>query len=355
MRRIDMINSVMNIEKAFDHSKILDYLIMSPDKADPIDVMVSYKEFIKYFDKFGDTEKKILDIFGLSGIDSTSLWARIMTGEAKENRDLIRPFFRGGTYITSYLSKIVELLKQDNLEYSFDKFDSTVANTSIDNKEILSIILPEASKTASHPERLIMILQSIDLFYKSMAIILQKDQNDLSVVAIDSGSDKSFDFLGAAQIVTAVKEFIIELWDRVVFYKEKKTHERLELISTSLPIFERIKILEESGALGKEQCELLRRNILSGTKNFLNAGAILPEFSEHSFSDPRKLMTPEAKLLTMPESPIESPQNKPSSISDENTENTEENNDDLSEEEKQLLKKILAKETKKTPRKKKEE
>lgn len=356
MRRIDIINSVINIKKAFEESKVLDIIFKNSEKQEPVVSMEAYQKFLRHYDKFGDTEKKILDIFGMSGFESSSLWAKIITGDTKDNRDIVRPFFRGGTYIEEYLTKIVELLKQDNLEYIHDKFDSTITNTSIENKEILSVVLPEASKTASHPERLIMTLQSVEQFYKSMAIILGNDQNDISVIAIDSGSDKSFDFLGAAQVVTAVKELIIELWDRVVFYKEKKLQERIELISKSLPIIERIKSMEDSGALGKEQCELLKRDILSGTKKFLSAGALLPEFSYHSVQEPRKLMTPEAKLLSMPESISESNKQHEPTLSDENIiENEEFSDENLSEEENQVLKKLLAKQTKKAIRKKKED
>lgn len=350
MRRIDMINSVMNIQKAFEDSKVLDFVYANtgPEKIEPAAVMEAYQKYIKYYDKFGETEKKILDVFGMNGFESTSVWARIISGKMNDNIDLIRPFVRGGRYIEDYLIKIVELLKQDNLEYSHNKFDSTTVNTNIESKEIITVILPEASNTASHPERLIKILQSIDQFYKSMAIILENDQYDLSVVAIDSGSDKSFDFLGAAKVVSAVKELIIELWDRVVFYKEKKLHERIELISQSLPIIEKIKAMEESGALGKEQGELLRRDILSGTKNFLNAGAILPEFSYHANYEPRKLMTPEAKLLSMPENIAESHQNEQLLESEDKIENEE-----LSMEEEEVLKKLLEKKSNKTIRKKK--
>ncbi|HCR77540.1 MAG TPA: hypothetical protein DIW37_14275 [Chryseobacterium sp.] len=350
MRRIDIINSVMNIQKSFNDSQILDFFLLNSDKIEPVMIMESYQKYIKYYDNFDANEKKILDIFGLSGLESASLWARIITGDAKETRELLRPFFRGGSYIKEYLINIVELLKQDNLEYSHNKFDLTTINTNIENKEIISVILPEAAKTASHPERLVMILQSIDSFYKSLAIILDCDQNDLSVIAIDSGSDKSFDFLGAAKVVSAVKELIIELWDRVVFYKEKKLHERIELISQSLPVIEKIKSMEDSGSLAKEQGELLRRNILSGTKNFLNAGAILPEFSYHNVNEPRKLMTPEAKLLSMPENISEPHKNE--ILSDE-IENEEFLTEILSEEEKQILQKLIAKQSKKTIRKRK--
>lgn len=46
--------------------------------------------------------------------------------------------------------------------------------------------------------------------------VLGKKGDDLSVIGCDSGSDKSFDFLGAAEIVNCVKDIILSFWNKVV-------------------------------------------------------------------------------------------------------------------------------------------
>ena len=111
-------------------------------------------------------------------------------------------------------------------------------------------------------------------------------------------SDKSFDLLGAAKVIECVKDLIISIWDRIIFHKEKKMHEKLDLIGKSLPLLEKISLLEEEKRLSPEKCELLRRGILGGSEKFIRAGAILPEFEEKSKFNPRRLMTPEKRLLT---------------------------------------------------------
>lgn len=338
MRRIDLINSVKTINNALIDSNIGEYLYPRSEKADPADAMEAYQKFMRYFDKFGATEKEILEIFNLEGIESNILWTKILVGDNKEIREMSYPYYKGVAFMRDYLPDIVNLLKQSNLEYHEDISKTIVIDTNIENKALIQVILPELNHHASNPDRLIITLQSIQSFYTTMAIILEKDQNDLSVIAIDSGSDKSFDFLGAATVVTAVKELIIELWDRIVFYREKKLQERIDLISNSLPVIEKIKSLEDSGALGPEQCELLRRSIFLGAKNFINAGAILPDFSSHSTHDPRRLMTPESKLLTMPENISNDKLNDEIYIEDSETQT-----DELSHEEKEILKKLIAK------------
>jgi hypothetical protein len=349
MRRLDIINAVANVQRAFKESKISSFLLPGPnDRNDPEALMESYQIFSRYYDTFGEIEKKILDVFDLTGIENPKLWAKLLTGEKPEAREKGRPFYRGVIYMNDYLGKIVDLLKQDNLEYIKHEQNITVSNLYTENKSLITVILPETEKEVSNPERLIKILESINLFYKTLASIFGKPEHDLSVVAIDSGSDKSFDFLGAAKVVSAVKELIIELWDRIVFYREKKMHERIDLITKTLPVIEKINSLEKDGKIVREQAEIFRRNIFEGAKGFIAAGAILPEFSLYSTYNPRQLMSPEPKLLAMPEN------SEQDSNSDSNnmTHDNEQPKDDLNKDEKALLKELLERESKRKTRKK---
>ena len=67
--------------------------------------------------------------------------------------------------------------------------------------------------------------------YEGCARIHKENENGLSVVAIDSGGDKSFDFLGVAKVMEEIRQIVLDLWDRVVFFRERKFEHRLELIT----------------------------------------------------------------------------------------------------------------------------
>ncbi|MBC8155346.1 MAG: hypothetical protein H7Z72_20855, partial [Bacteroidetes bacterium] len=90
--------------------------------------------------------------------------------------------------------------------------------------------------------------------------------------------------------------------------------------------------------LGKEQAELFRRSVLAGAKDFLLAGAVLPEFESYSSYNPRQLMAPEVKLLTMP-------RNLNNETSDQISEEQEFNGEqqDMNREETELLRTLLEK------------
>jgi len=138
------------------------------------------------------------------------------------------------------------------------------------------------------------------LLYDSCGTVKKQSSSDLAILACDSGSDKAFDFLGAAKIIEMVKEIILSFWDRVVFFREKKQSERLKLVAESLPIIDEIGSLESQQKLSREQAELLRRNIIKGTNKFISVGAVIPEIEETTVYEPRKLLKPEPKLLIEP-------------------------------------------------------
>ena len=149
----------------------------------------------------------------------------------------------------------------------------------------------------SRPARLVNVLESIELLFQSCAIIIERPTEVVTVVACDSGSDKSFDFLGAARVMELVKDIILSMWDRIIFYRELKVAERIELIGKSLPVMDMIGVLQQEQKLGPEQAELLRRNILSGVTKFIESGATIPELEQRSHFSPGQIMSPVQKLL----------------------------------------------------------
>lgn len=147
---------------------------------------------------------------------------------------------------------------------------------------------------------MVHVLDAISNLYSVFATIESESVSDLIVLACDSGSDKSFDFLGMAKLMEQIKETIIEIWDRRVFYRQKHASECLALIAESLPIIEKIEELKNSESLGPEQAEILKRKVIDGATKFIQAGATIQEMEGESIHAPRQLMKPEPKLLVSP-------------------------------------------------------
>ncbi len=100
--------------------------------------------------------------------------------------------------------------------------------------------------------------------------------------------------------MTQVKEIIITIWDRVVFHRHHQAGEGLSLILDSLPILEKIADLEKNKSIEKEQAALLKRQVICGATQFIEAGAVIPELDAVSSHNPKQLMRAEQKLLLSP-------------------------------------------------------
>ena len=176
-------------------------------------------------------------------------------------------------------------------------------NSPWNNFSLLSVTAIETSSRLSTPQRLANVLESIDMLYRAVAELDGLPETDLVVAACDSGSDKSFDLLGLAKVVSGVKELLIEAWDRLVFYRERKFDDHLTLICKSLPIIARIADLESEGKMTPQAAELLRRRVCDGLSKFIESGSMIPELQQHSINSPRKLLAPQQKFLAGPAPP----------------------------------------------------
>jgi len=299
MRRAELINGITSVAEAIRESELfstfLGYL-KAPDERhgqDPAALLKSLKEYSLKASVFTSAAKEIVDIFGLARFEDPEFWAYAVTRPPKllEHEGITEPL----VIATEYLPKLRRLIQQDPIR-SVSQLIEREGDTP-SGRGLLSVILIEDKSRFSSPARIVEVLQSVDDIYEACAEICELPSEKLSVIACDSGSDKSFDFLGAAKVVECVKEVILSLWDRVIFFREKKLSQRLELIADALPIVEQIGTLERDKKIGPEQAELLRRKILSGVGKFVESGATIPEIEGRSHFNPRVLLAPEPKLL----------------------------------------------------------
>ena len=161
----------------------------------------------------------------------------------------------------------------------------------------LVLILPEEGGKYSSPQRLAAAIESVSILYEAFAELNVQSSTDLVVKSCDSGLDKVFEFQGLPDIVAKVKELLLDLWDNVIYFREKRFAERLDLTAKHLPILADISALEEKNQLQKERAELLRRKFTSGATKFFETGSSIPEMSQHSNYVPRTLLSPKETLL----------------------------------------------------------
>ncbi|MEZ0610151.1 hypothetical protein ACAW74_16665 [Fibrella sp. WM1] len=108
----------MKLKKAIIDSGVVSVFqhVVSPSsssdkKANPEIAVEAFQTFSNYYRNFDKTDKEILSIFGLDGIESTKIWTRILAGDNGTSREVYIKYYRGLTFIRDYLDKLPDLLK----------------------------------------------------------------------------------------------------------------------------------------------------------------------------------------------------------------------------------------------------
>lgn len=264
---------------------------------------VSFSVFQKYSvatASYGEAEHQILKILDLEMLPLPETWQRMSTDP---DRGVLFHMSRAIHFAKNDLPKIVHLFRQEHVHEAKTGGKLPVE---LEGRTAITFILPEDRTEYSTPSRLIAALESITSIYSAFCTLENQSETDLIVLACDSGSDKSFDFLGLAKIMEEVRKFVISIWDRRVFYRHMHASQCIALIAESLPVIEKIEDLKRKQAIGPEQAELLKRKTLEGATMFLESGIYIEEMALESNHSPRQLMRAEPRLLAAP-TPLNTP------------------------------------------------
>jgi hypothetical protein len=298
VRRHDLITAVRRISSDFEESGLIELLKGKPDKEGHGGQSSVFQVFHKWSiasSNYGDTERKVLEIFNLGLLLQPATWGEI---SSTIEQGSIRGFADRVINVAMFAKQIVDLLAQDYVEDINSGLDTLPPE--LRGKTILTAIVVEERGHFSNPERILFAIRSISDLYEIHATIASQEANDLVLLSCDSGSDKSFDFAGAGKVISAVKDTLIGLWDRIVFYRHAQAGATVDLIARSLPVFGSIAELEQNKKISSELAEQLRRKTLGACAKFVEAGVIIPEMDEEASQAPRLLMKPAPKLLAGP-------------------------------------------------------
>ena len=287
MLRRQLLEGVQEVLNAIRTSELASSMGRGSAKESPAKLLGALRAYSISAHSYSEAGRAIAKVFALEKVEDPDFWVRLL-GETEYNMILRNRL----SFIITELPQILDLLTQDSVPEKAEGKDLELVS--------LQIRLIEEDGRFSTVSRVIQALSACQELYDALAILEDDISQPLAVAAIDSGSDKAFDLFGAAKVMSELRQLILSMWDLVVFHRERKLGRQLELIASALPILERIKKMEDSEKLGREQAQIIRIGIIDGTKKFLDAGVTLEEFSSHSRTDPRLLLAPEQKLLSAP-------------------------------------------------------
>lgn len=296
MRRVDITEGIHSVYKALDSSNlklILETMVSFPktDKTLISDFLHGVKRYLIEAQTFNAAAREVANILGVDLLESPTIWSNVSI-EGKSN---IYELYSNVRFAMDYLPKLALLIEQGSLQ----DIEQKIVNGASKYKDmqILTINIYEAENTFSSPTRIVNTIESVNHFYYACAMLENKSPSTISIVACDSGSDKSFDFLGLAQVMECVERILGQIWDRVFFFREHQFEERLDLVAKSLPIIAQIAKMKEHNEIEPEMAKQLEQNIFEGTNKFIQSGATTKKIENTSHYSPRALLTPVQRLL----------------------------------------------------------
>lgn len=301
MRRDELISSVQRIITDLEQSGIammfrsaMDSLrrpnAEKSDRAQWIDFAV-VTEFLTRYASYTDEEKKILNIFDLSDITNPMIWQQFFS---TEDPTFLYTNNAAINNITRLLPQVLSLLKQEDYE---DEISIAGAVREIETQKI---ILTDEKDLLSSPDRLINLLTSVRDIYSIIARLENEPEDSLAVVRLDSGSEKSFDFLGVAKVVSQLREILNTAYVMVAHHRQNVTLKNLEVASESLGVVQKISKMEKDGDLSAEEAARLKHTLFGALQKFSETGAYTPEM-DAGHVKPELAMRPLPKLLTGPD------------------------------------------------------
>ena len=247
MRRSEIVKAIDQVSSAIENCNIIHFFQIAqkeirhggkdPDRllrSGPlgIELIEVLKRYSIAASNFGLLEKEITGIFNLENLTETEFWASLLfnpEGSAKYFIN-IEKIINGA----KSLILIKKLITPDLIDLHIK---SKTSKSTIDKFTILII---EDNNRLSRPIRLINVLQGITSLYEAHSSILSLPDDTLLVAACDSGSDKAFDLLGIADVIKALKDTLFSLWDRILFFRQRKLLFNVRLIAEALPVISEI-------------------------------------------------------------------------------------------------------------------
>lgn len=208
---------------------------------------------------------------GITPLEHADTWSLLIAAENRAQEAFA--YAERVRFATQYLPRVSGLLAHAGIP----SVDAARRGDVQSGADVLTVQVIESPRRFSTPTRLATLLESVDLLYGACAALEGAEPGGLSVIACDSGSDKTFELMGAAPVIAAVRAVVLSIWDRVVFYRELPAAQRYRLAAESLPMLDRLKERAQQGQMAPEQAELLRRRVVEGAGKFLVAGATIPE------------------------------------------------------------------------------
>jgi len=243
------------------------------------------------YTSYNEDTKQLINLLKIGNVYDASFWQKMIS---EPDPELMYDLGKRTSFLTEYLVNIANVFGPNRLD-----FDYEIEHGEETQKDV-RIIIPE-EESGLKPERLTLLIESISKLYESLCVMNGYGDVDLTITALDSGSDKIVVFGGLGDAIKRLNELIFDIWDRIVLDRRGRVHAEMNIIAKSLPILDDVQSRMESKALSNEDGERLKRQIVDGVTGFIECGAITQQIEEYKAPNPKNVIYDRRVLLTGPD------------------------------------------------------
>ena len=286
MRRKQLIETISRIQQAITDSELLERLhvrivaLRKPGKKVPNvgDLLAALNQFSIRMSKLTDAEKEVLKTLDLHHLNDPKNWPKLIS---TDHPDLLKSVFSNLRRLRASLQYFQRVITLGHDEFKILETED----------ETISILILPDENTKDTPKKVASILESVQQLYNCFATLENIDEPEaLTIMALDSGSEKAIELQGDSKILEKMKELLYGVWMQVLPSHNQYLSEQLKLILKSLPILERIEELSTLGRIEKEKAALVKRQLTTSLEDLIRSNTIIEEMYEHWQRDPRVAM-----------------------------------------------------------------
>jgi len=238
-------------------------------------VLTSFSELQMAHARFGPIHHQIISILGISAIFETVFWVPFLGKSPEVRPERSTELFRtleGIDVTEDYLPKFLTLLDRETDVVKKVSLEAGAGERRDDDASLLTIYFRDPSGGALTASQMAGAVASISSIYEVIRDLYKYQQSDLVVGSLDSGSDKSIDFIGVADAIHKISGLILACWDRVRDGRSLKLAANSRAALEGLEVLEKIDALAAKGTLSAEQAEKSKRGLLRDIDALFQSG-----------------------------------------------------------------------------------
>jgi len=252
-----------------------------------------YSKFLLAYQSFGVDEKLVLQEFQLDSLTNSSTWII----RVKPNPNELSLAGRIRQALETF-PKFINVVQRES-EKSRIVVGSPDEKTSKPLKtRKVTFLIRESDAPSLTLKDLSSVISDIESIFQVIIKIGGGASSDLIVAALDSGSDKSLDLVGAAAAVEKLSTFLLEAWDRIRYARTGKLRASIKTASEGLTLLNELKATQEKGAVSAEEAEKLKRVLLKSVDDLFLKGVYTSDMEQSVPLQPSALEFQRTKLLT---------------------------------------------------------